>query len=102
MLQRDPAAFPMSEAGQARSPQPDPKGLLVRQMTSHIPDTAAPTARMFAVCQLPTLAPQQMACTVTMIYSITSSTRVSSVGGTVRPSALAVLRLITSSNLVGC
>ena len=34
-------------------------------------------------------------------YSITSSARVSSVGGTVRPSALAVLRLITSSYLVG-
>jgi len=31
----------MSVAGQARSPQPDPKGLLVRQMTSHIPDPAA-------------------------------------------------------------
>src|SRR5215468_1052749 len=35
-------------------------------------------------------------------YSITSSARASSDGGTVRPSALAVLRLITSSNLVGC
>ena len=35
-------------------------------------------------------------------YSITSSARASSVGGTSRPSALAVLRLITSSNLVGC
>jgi hypothetical protein len=34
-------------------------------------------------------------------YSITSSARPSSVGGTVRPSTLAVLRLITSSNLVG-
>ena len=34
-------------------------------------------------------------------YSITSSARASSVGGTVRPSALAVLRLITSSYLVG-
>jgi hypothetical protein len=33
---------------------------------------------------------------------ITSSARASSVSGTVRPSALAVLRLITSSNLVGC
>jgi hypothetical protein len=33
-------------------------------------------------------------------YSITSSARTSSDGGTVRPSALAVLRLIT--NLVGC
>jgi hypothetical protein len=35
-------------------------------------------------------------------YSITSSARASSVGGTLMPSALAVLRLITSSNFVGC
>ena len=35
-------------------------------------------------------------------YSITSSARTSNEGGTVRPSALAVFRLITSSNLVGC
>ena len=35
-------------------------------------------------------------------HSITSSARASSEGGTVRPSAFAVLRLITSSNLVGC
>ena len=35
-------------------------------------------------------------------YSITSSVRASSVGDTVRPSSLAVLRLITNSNLVGC
>ena len=35
-------------------------------------------------------------------YSITSSARASSVGGTSRPSALALLRLMTKSNLVGC
>jgi hypothetical protein len=34
-------------------------------------------------------------------YSMTSSTRARRIGGTVRPSALAVLRLITSSNFVG-
>src|SRR3954465_9084139 len=34
-------------------------------------------------------------------HSITSSARASSVGGTVRPRALAALRLITSSILVG-
>src|SRR5262245_60283625 len=34
-------------------------------------------------------------------HSITSSASASSVGGTVRPSALAVLRLTLSSNLVG-
>jgi hypothetical protein len=35
-------------------------------------------------------------------YSITSSARASKVGGTSRPSALAVLRLMTRSNFVGC
>src|SRR6516165_2783858 len=35
-------------------------------------------------------------------HSITSSARASSVGGISRPSALAVFRLITSSNLAGC
>src|SRR5262249_37667863 len=36
------------------------------------------------------------------LHSITSSARASSVGGTSRPSALAVTRLTTRSNLVGC
>src|SRR5262249_17382470 len=35
-------------------------------------------------------------------YWITSSARSDSDGGIVRPSALAVLRLMTSSNVVGC
>src|SRR6516164_7412478 len=35
-------------------------------------------------------------------YSITSSAIAITPGGIVRPSALAVLRLITSSNVVGC
>ena len=39
---------------------------------------------------------------VAMIHSITSSARASNFGGTSRPSALAVLRLMTNSNLVGC
>src|SRR5262249_58492145 len=38
----------------------------------------------------------------TAAHSITSSARASSLSGTARPSAFAVLRLITSSNLVGC
>src|SRR5215472_5092013 len=36
------------------------------------------------------------------LHSITASARASSVGGISRPSALAVVRLITRSNLVGC
>src|SRR5262252_1225832 len=35
-------------------------------------------------------------------HSINSSARASTCGGTVRPSSFAALRLITSSNLVGC
>ena len=37
-----------------------------------------------------------------MIYSITSSARASSVGGISRPSALAVLRLMTNWYLEAC
>ncbi len=37
-----------------------------------------------------------------LFYSITSSARASSVGGTVRPSVRAVCALMTSSNLVDC
>src|SRR6266702_8729581 len=36
------------------------------------------------------------------LHSSTSSARASIVGGMVRPRALAVLRLMTSSNFVGC
>jgi hypothetical protein len=36
------------------------------------------------------------------VHSITSSARASNIGGTSRASALAVLRLITSLNFVGC
>jgi hypothetical protein len=39
---------------------------------------------------------------LTPFHSITSSARARTVGGTSRPSVLAVLRLMTSSNLVGC
>jgi hypothetical protein len=43
-----------------------------------------------------------MHCSNERPYSITSSASASDVGGTSRPSALAVLRLITNSNLVDC
>src|SRR6266404_2522118 len=36
------------------------------------------------------------------LYSITSSARASSAGGMMTPSAFAVFKLITRSNLVGC
>src|SRR5262245_6831847 len=37
-----------------------------------------------------------------LVHSITSSARASSVGGTVRPSAFAVFRLTTNSNITAC
>jgi hypothetical protein len=48
--------------------------------------------------------PQPDSCTATKQhhYSITSSAVASNVGGTVRPSILAVSALITSSNLLDC
>src|SRR5262249_53885084 len=46
--------------------------------------------------------PDVSKCSKTVTYSITSSARASRVGGRFRPSALAVLRLMLSSNLVGC
>src|SRR5262245_50974744 len=46
-------------------------------------------------------APEQTNELAPRAHSITSSARASSVGGTSRPSTLAVLRLMTSSNLVG-
>src|SRR5262249_47566376 len=59
--------------------------------------TSLTAITMSALCQ------KQTFCTaVELRYSITSSAVAISDCGTVRPSALAVLRLIMKSNLVGC
>src|SRR5258705_12641934 len=50
------------------------------------------------ICQQETPAPQQF----NAAYSITSSARASSLAGTAMPSAFAVVRVIRSSNFVGC
>jgi len=64
------------------------------RLTSAFPQkrTSASGQGMSALCHKQTSA---------ALHSITSSARASSVGGTSMPSALAVLRLITSSYLVG-
>ena len=51
---------------------------------------------MSALCHKPTYAAQQIAA-----YPVTSSAMASRLGGTVRPSIRAVLRLINSSYLFG-
>ena len=63
------------------------------------PNKQTPAGRVECdgVCHKETYAVQQTAS-----YSITSSALTSSVFGTLKPSAFAVLRLMTNSNLVGC
>jgi hypothetical protein len=55
-----------------------------------------------ARCHMLGLAPPSLISDIADLYSITLSARTNNAGGTVTPIALAVLRLITSSNLVGC
>src|SRR5262249_57324352 len=65
-------------------------------------DSAHPLRLLRARCERPSShAAEQRDELATAAHSITSSARAGSVGGTSRPSALAVLTLITNSNLVG-
>src|SRR5262249_4875609 len=61
------------------------------------PPPAFPRARRERPCRRTANEPDELAAP----HSITSSARASSVGGTSRPSVLAVFKLITSSYLVG-
>jgi hypothetical protein len=63
---------------------------------------AIPALTEAAAAAIDVFAFDELAAPAAGPYSITSSVRASSIGGTSRPSALAVLRLTTSSNLVGC
>src|SRR5262249_5533362 len=67
----------------------------VRAMSA-LPQTLELSRVTSALCEKQTPALQQIAG-----YSITSSASASKFGGTVRPSAFAVLRLMISSNFVG-
>jgi hypothetical protein len=71
----------------------------VRRTTALTPKAGLPGSRR-DVSQVPKAAVSKAARQT--IYSITSSARASSVGGTSRPSALAVPTLMTSSNFVCC
>src|SRR5262249_859521 len=55
-----------------------------------------------ARCERPRRRAAEQRDELATLHSITSSARASSDGGMVRPIALAVVRLMTSSNLVGC
>src|SRR4029434_5134138 len=59
--------------------------------------------RLIQECQLPgSFLGEVWSATRRSTYSMNWSARASSEGGIVRPRALAVLRLMTSSNFVGC
>src|SRR6516164_8519401 len=76
--------------------------IVVRGSRPDVPDTRRLAALLPARRQRPgRRAAEQRDELAPSHHSITSSARASSVGGTSRPSAFAVLRLITSSNLVG-
>ena len=66
-----------------------------RRNSGHATAIAKPTQTTHDVISRPSIEAVQK------VYSITSPARTSSDGGTLRPSALAALRLITSSYLVG-
>jgi len=86
---------PMAQMGQKRRSQSE-RGSRACPLCSDS-DRVGASQRSAALCQLRRNASQQ-----TEPYSITSSARASSIGGTSRPSALAVLRLMTNSYLVTC
>src|SRR5262245_26588794 len=96
MLRRNRVASAETVMGQARSPRPDPTGLLARQINPQITDAAAAAVPMIAMCQEGPHAPQHGPS-----YSITSLALCWRWRGMLRPSALAVLRLMTRSNLTG-
>ena len=98
VLSLDVAGFAQSlvERGDNRL-RPRPGEPLLRKPITGIAFCCARRARGHAVT-----APPSSEHEVAPSHSMTSSARARIDGGTVRPSALAVLRLMTSSNLVGC
>src|SRR5262249_50951462 len=75
--------------------------LATRQCLSlHFPSTCEPLLR--ARRERPRRRTAEQRDELATLHSITSSASASSVHGTVRPSALAILRLMTSSNDLGC
>ena len=76
------------------TPNSDRESGFSQEAMSALPPTADMCSAQADVCLVPK-------ADISNFYSITSSACASSAGGTAMPSALAVLRLITSSYLVG-
>src|SRR5262249_44813187 len=89
-------AFPCPTVGACGERMARPKRLLRLS-----PYTDERRRRRCPRCERPTCGAPEQHDDVAPFHSITSSASASSLSGTLRPSALAVLRLITSSYLVG-
>src|SRR6516164_11302668 len=97
------AAFRPAALGQSASHRPHIKRGL-RVVFGHCHDSGDPPHAVGRLCprsERPRSRAAEQRDELASLYSITSSARASRVGGTSRPSALAVARLITSSTLVG-
>jgi hypothetical protein len=105
-LSDDPAQGAVANgASRLRLPkwvQSSPAAMLSRRPKTFGKQTESLQRRERRMCVMSGLAQAQHTRGLRRSYSIISSARASSEGGMVRPSAFAVLRLTTSSNLVGC
>ena len=73
-----------------------------KALNEHMSSGFAPRADIVAACRHVRFVPEGdlSRCSTNCGYSITSSARAESPGGTSRPSVFAVFKLITNSNLV--
>jgi hypothetical protein len=75
---------------------------IVRRVWQEHADAPHPPGLLRACRERPRRRAAEQRDEVAAVHSMTSSAIASSLSGTARPSALAVLRLITNSNFVGC
>src|SRR6478609_11965289 len=100
-LDRDGATLNPTEFAQSLHKGGGPWTLSGRRARTQVSNGRQP-ARLLRPCRdRPCRRASEQRDELAPLHSITSSARASSVGGTWRPRALAVLRLITSSYLVG-
>ena len=92
---------PLHVAMPGQPAQERPELALRRWPSSQVADAPHPLGLLRPRGERPSGSSADKRDEVASLHSITSSARASSVGGTSRPSALAVLRLIASSYLVG-
>src|SRR5262245_55717299 len=102
ILDRDRAILNPAEFTQSLHKRADPTVVEGRRVGAQEPDSRQFRWRLGARHQRPRRRPAKHRDERAPVHSMTSSARAMRAFGTSNPSALAVLRLITSSNFVGC